>query len=220
MNRKQGNGLIVLLAVAATAALTISLLEQRTRERIAANETARALQVVTEVLPAGSYDNQPHLDTLQLRDKELLGRALPQTAYIAREGRAGAAVALTITAPDGYVAPLRLLVGIDAGGTIINVRVLQHQETPGLGDKVETTKSDWITGFNGAQLAEPTSLTLQRDGGQLDHISGATITSRAVARALTNALRYFDEHSERMLAFETGQADTPAEDATSYKTGE
>jgi electron transport complex protein RnfG len=220
MNHKQGTGLMVLLAVAATAALTISLLEQRTRERIAANEAARALQVVAEVLPAGSYDNEPHLDTVQLLDEELLGRALPQTAYIARAGRAGTAVALTITAPDGYVAPLRLLVGIDAGGTIVNARVLQHQETPGLGDKVETTKSDWITGFSGAQLAEPASLTLQRDGGQLDHISGATITSRAVARALTNALRYFDEHSKRLLAYQTGQADTPAEDVTSYKTGE
>lgn len=217
MNGKQGSGLFVLLAVAATAALTISLLEQRTRERIAANEMARALQVVTEVLQAGSYDNQPHLDTIQLLDEELLGRALPQTGYIARLGQTGVAVVLTITAPDGYVAPLRLLVGIDGDGTIIGARVLQHQETPGLGDKVETAKSDWITAFNGARLAEPDSLTLKRDGGRLDHISGATITSRAVTRAITNALRYFAVHNEQLL--ENGYTQ-PAAETTSYKTGE
>jgi electron transport complex protein RnfG len=97
------------------------------------------------------------------------------------------ATAITIIAPDGYVGEIRVLVGIDSNDRIVRARVLEHRETPGLGDKIDATKSNWINQFDNRQLAE-SSWTLERDGGDIDHITGATITSRAVVNAIRRAL--------------------------------
>ena len=108
---------------------------------------------------------------------------------------------LTVIAPDGYVAPLTLLVGIDNNGKITGVSVTSHRETPGLGDKVERGKSDWIKLFTGLSADDPASgnWALSRDGGEFDHISGATITSRAVVKAVDNALTFFAANRATLL---------------------
>jgi len=184
---------LILFAVAAT--LAVNLVERNTRQSIADNQAAYAMRIVGEVLPAVGYDNEPHLDIVWLSDENLPGSLPPVPAYRARLGQQVIATAITVIAEDGYVGPIRLLVGIDARGNIIRVRSIEHRETPGLGDKIELGKSDWITHFDGAGRGTEASWTLRQNGGELDHISGATITSRAVIEAVRSALEYYLENA-------------------------
>jgi len=184
---------LILFAIAAT--LAVNLVERNTRQSIADNQAAYTMRVVGEVLPAAGYDNEPHLDIVWLSDEDLPGSLPPLPAYRARLGQQVIATAITVIAEDGYVGPIRLLVGVDARGNIIRVRVSEHRETPGLGDKIELGKSDWITQFDGAGHGTEASWTLHQDGGELDHISGATITSRAVIETVRAALEYYLENA-------------------------
>ncbi len=185
---------LILFAVAAT--LAVNLVERNTRQSIADNQAAYAMRIVGEVLPAVGYDNEPHLDIVWLSDEDLPGSHPPVPAYRARLGQQVIATAITVIAENGYVGPIRLLVGIDARGNIIRVRSIEHRETPGLGDKIELGKSGWITQFDGAGRGTKASWTLHQDGGELDHISGATITSRAVIEAVRAALEYYLENTK------------------------
>jgi electron transport complex protein RnfG len=205
-------GLIGLAIIAGSTAAIVSLVEQLTRDQIAANQSARVLQIVADVLPRGAYNNKPHQDIVLFSDTAVEGNTQELPAYRARWDNTPVALALTVEAPDGYVAPIRLLVGIDSTGRVTAIRTLQHLETPGLGDQIDIDKSDWLAQFAGRRLSpNPTSLTLRRDGGDLDHISGATITSRAVSKAVSNALRYYEENRVTLFAPDTrSDSATPA----------
>lgn len=185
-----------LLVIAALSVAAIALVSQLTREKISANEANRTLEKIWATLPAGGFDNQPHMDALLYRDTDLLGTEEALATYRARDAGNFVAAVVTIEAPDGYVAPIRLLVGISADGEIITVRTLSHRETPGLGDQIDISKSDWIDVFAGRKIANDdpsgsSGLALRRDGGDIDHITGATITSRAVVNAVANSLRFY-----------------------------
>jgi electron transport complex protein RnfG len=112
------------------------------------------------------------------------------------------AVLLGAVAPDGYSGAIRLLVAVGTDGRVIGVRVLEHRETPGLGDFIETRRSDWIHGFAGRSLGDPppAGWQVRKDGGEFDQFTGATVTPRAVVRAVRNALTYFDRHRTELLA--------------------
>lgn len=179
---------------------TVTLLQQGTATRIQAAERAAQVRALGEILPAGSYDNDLLADTVQVEDP-LLGRRGSAPAYRALKAGEPQAVILQATAPDGYSGAIQLLVGVFADGRLAGVRVVQHRETPGLGDKIEPTKSDWILGFAGKSLAEPDDAgwAVKKDGGQFDAFAGATITPRAVVGAVHRALRYFAAHRETLL---------------------
>src|SRR5690606_27069458 len=121
--------------------------------------------------------------------------------------------ALTVTAPNGYGGAIRLLVGIREDGTVAGVRVIDHRETPGLGDGIEIEKSDWMTDFEGRSLGDPPvqRWRVKKDGGEFDQFTGATITPRAVVTAVRNALIYFRTH--RQALFELPGDTAPALEA-------
>ena len=123
-------------------------------------------------------------------------------AYIATLRGQPSAVILQVTAPDGYSGAIHLLVGIKAGGQLAGVRVLRHKETPGLGDKIELSKSPWVKSFDNKSLANPGAdgWAVKKDGGKFDQFAGATITPRAVVKAVHQALQYFDQHQAELLA--------------------
>lgn len=184
-------GIGLLVALAAVTTLTIAVVERGTRERIAANRAEQAARIVAEVLPGLEYDNVPGLDYTTVTAPKTLGSREPLRIYTARRDGRQVGTAVTVVAPDGYVGPIRLLVGLDTAGRVLGVRVLEHRETPGLGDRIEASRSDWLSGFAGRSLGgEDSDWMLATDGGRFDHISGATITSRAVVRAVANALRF------------------------------
>ena len=170
----------------------VTFTDQLTKQAIAENERMALLRSLRDVLPDSLYDNDIVNDTLQVSDSSL-GSQKPVTVYRARKAHQPVAAVLTSIAPDAYNGNIILLVAILENGNIAGVRVVSHQETPGLGDSIEVDRSDWILAFNQQSL---TSLSEQqwavkRDGGSFDQFTGATITPRAVVNAVKNTLHYF-----------------------------
>ena len=194
------NALVLGLFAVATVG-TVAAIQQGTAERIAAAEREARVQALAQILPAGSYDNHL-LDSSRLVQDELLGNKSPTPAYLATLGGQPSAVILQVTAPDGYSGSIRLLVGVQVDGRLAGVRTLQHRETPGLGDKIELAKSQWVRSFDGTSLSDPDEAgwAVKKDGGQFDQFAGATITPRAVVKAVHKALQYFDKHKAELLA--------------------
>ncbi|MDX5372981.1 MAG: electron transport complex subunit RsxG [Pseudomonadaceae bacterium] len=194
------NATVLGLFAIATVGL-VAAIQQGTAPRIAAAEREAQVQALAQILPASSYDNHL-LDHSRLVQDELLGNRNPTPAYLATLDGRPSAVILQVTAPDGYSGSIRLLVGVLADGRLAGVRTLQHRETPGLGDKIELAKSPWILSFAGKSLSQPDEAdwAVKKDGGQFDQFAGATITPRAVVKAVHKALQYFDAHRTELLA--------------------
>lgn len=178
----------------------VTLLQQLTAERIQASERAAQLRALNEILPRGSYDNALLDSSIEVHDP-LLGTREPVAAYIARKDGEPTAVILQAIAPDGYSGAIQLLIGIRADGQIAGVRVVEHHETPGLGDKIELAKSPWIRSFEGRSLSDPeaSGWAVRKDQGAFDQFAGATITPRAVVGAVHRTLRYFAAHKAELL---------------------
>jgi len=156
-----------------------------------------------QIIPSHKYDNDPLTDTLILNSPEatqLLGTPPPITLYRLRKNHQAVGLILPIVAPDGYSGNIHLLVGIYKDGTLAGVRVLQHRETPGLGDKIELKKSPWIKSFNGRSLQNPPleQWAVKKDHGIFDQFTGATITPRAVVKAVKNALIFVNQMGDRL----------------------
>ena len=193
------NSLVLGLFAIVTVGL-VALTQQGTAQRIATAEREAKNRALGELLPAGSYDN--HLqDSLRLIEDPLLGSKSASPSYLASLNGSPVAVILQTTAPDGYSGSIEILVGIQADGRLAGVRVIRHKETPGLGDKIELIKSNWIQSFTGKSLDNPDEAgwAVKKDGGQFDQFAGATITPRAVVAAVHKALRYFDAHKAQLL---------------------
>ena len=193
-------GIIALLGVS-----LLALVNDLTRERIIEQEERRVLRQLNEIVPQALYDNALHEDVMSVTDPVFFRHSTPVTVFRARKGEQAIAAIMRVTAPDGYNGDIRLLVGIDAGGTILGVRVVSHRETPGLGDPIETRKSDWVLGFADSSLQNPDARgwTVKKDGGHFDQFTGATISPRAVVRAVHTALIYFQANRQQLF-------DTPA----------
>lgn len=173
-----------------------------TRPTIELSEQTVKLALVAQTLPPGSFDNDLIREAITLPANRQLGLKRPGLAYIARKQGVANAVVLEAVAPDGYAGEIRLLVGIQADGRIAGVRVTGHKETPGLGDYIEIARSIWINQFDGKSLAQPAEVAwkVRKDGGAFDYVAGATITPRAVVKAVRNALQYFKANQADLLA--------------------
>lgn len=167
-----------------------------TRDVIADKQAEDLLISLNEVVPAEYYDNDLLTHPLSIKGPG----NIPVTVYRGTRGMKVTALAWQITA-QGYAGEIHLLIGLDAGGTILGVRVLSHQETPGLGDRIEVKKDDWILGFNGLSLGNPPveQWKVKKDGGRFDAFSGATITPRGVVKAITEGLQFFQAHRTELL---------------------
>jgi electron transport complex protein RnfG len=192
----------VLLLFAVIGTLLVALTFEGTREQIAANEREALLRKLNVLVPPERYDNAIFEDTKQVSNDHLLGSAEPVTVYRARRNGKPVAVVMAPVAPDGYSGSIRLLVGINLDGSLSGVRTLAHRETPGLGDKIEVERSDWILGFDGKSLGNPPleAWQVRRDGGAFDQFTGATITPRAMVKAVRNSLIYYRDNREALFA--------------------
>jgi electron transport complex protein RnfG len=182
-----------------------------TAEKIADNERRALLRSLNELVPQSRYDNDIFSDIVYVQNSELLGTSDPVPVYRARKNGWPVAAVLAPVAPDGYSGTIRLLVAVNVDGTLAGVRVVQHRETPGLGDAIEAERSDWILGFNGRSLSDPVTerWKVKRDGGDFDQFTGATITPRAVVKAVKEALLYFQAHSQTLFEQHPEQAAQP-----------
>ena len=200
--------LLGLFAVATTMLIAGTWLG--TKERIATEQRKAEERALLEIVPAERHDNSMLDDTLAATTAAAgLGLREDKKIYLARlEGKVVAAI-VPATAADGYSGDIDLIVGINADGSIAGVRVLNHKETPGLGDKVELKKSDWVLSFNGRSLNKPAidGWAVKKDKGEFDQFTGATITPRAVVAATLRALQYAEANRESIFGTETGGAD-------------
>ncbi len=178
----------------------VSVTEQETRGLIAENERRVLLRNLYALLPPEQLDNDIAEDSIRVAASQLLGNDSESTVYRARLGGEPVAAIFNSIAPDGYNGNIHLLVGVYADGTLAGVRVVKHAETPGLGDAIESRKSDWILGFDGRSLSdpEPDQWKVKRDGGVFDQITGATITPRAIVKAVHNTLQYYQLNQESL----------------------
>ena len=201
--------LLGLFAMAGTG--LVAMTHQATDERIARNERRALLESLHTLIDPSEHDNDLFHDRIEVTDPERLGTGEPVSVYRAREDGEPVAVVLTPVAPDGYGGPIRLLVAVERDGTLKGVQVLSHHETPGLGDKIEAKKSDWLEQFPGRSLGNPPSedWKVEKDGGVFDQFTGATVTPRAVVEAVYNTLQYYDRH--RTALFERDYEEQIAE---------
>jgi len=190
---------LLVFALVGTALLAITY--QLTHEPIARSEEAEKLKLVTQITPAGTYDNDIIKDTAQLAPDELLGNDDTTVAYIGRLKDQPSIAVLQAVAPDGYGGKISLIISIHSDGKVGGVRVISHKETPGLGDYIEIARNKWITVFDGRSLDDPKDADwkVKKDGGVFDYMAGATITPRAVVKAVHKALQYFAQHRDEMF---------------------
>jgi electron transport complex protein RnfG len=182
----------ILGAFAAGGVGLVAVTQLLTKERIAANEREATLRTLREIIPHENVDNDPLEDQIRVSDSELLGSATTRVFRVRSKGDRPLALVLDPVVPDGYAGPIKLLVSVLANGSLGGVRVLSDHETPGLGDRIELSKSNWVLDFDGKSLGNPPEdkWKVKRDGGVFDQFAGATITPRAVVKAVKRTLIY------------------------------
>lgn len=188
--------MLALFAFACT--LLVVIVNYFTEPRIEQQVKAQLIRSTNEVLSEELADSDYQQRCLIVNEPQFLGSDKDQTIRLIELNQRTAAYVYQTIAPDGYSGQIRLLVGLNADSTISGVRVVQHNETPGLGDKVETRKSDWIYQFNGQRLMDDKDprWAVKKDGGQFDAFTGATITPRAVVKAVKNVLIYHAKNQQ------------------------
>ena len=186
--------LLTLFASAGTG--LVALTYETTKDQIAKSEREALLQKLHSVVPPSEHNNDIFSDYITV-NSDLLG-PYPADVFRARMDGKPVALVITPTAPDGYSGDIKLLVGIRYDGELAGVRVLSHKETPGLGDAIEERRSKWIYQFDGRSLSnpEPEGWKVQRDRGRFDQLTGATISSRAVVKAVKKTLEYYQSNKD------------------------
>ena len=179
-----------------------------TKNRITVEQRKAEERALLEIVPATRHNNSMLDDTISV-NASTTGLSLrgEKQIYLARQNEKAVAAIIPVTATDGYSGDINLIVGVNVDGSIAGVRVLSHRETPGLGDKVDLKKSDWVLGFNSRSLQNPSlaQWAVKKDKGHFDQFTGATITPRAVVGATLRALQYANSHSTELFADKVSQ---------------
>ncbi|HEB96168.1 MAG TPA: electron transport complex subunit RsxG [Sedimenticola thiotaurini] len=197
---------IILTLFAVAGSGLVAFTYTQTADRIERNEREAVLRQLHALVPADSIDNDILTDTVTISAPELMGGE-KTLVYLGRKGGQPVAAVFTPVVPNGYGGPIKLLVAVRTDGTLGGVRVISHHETPGLGDKVEERKSDWVYGFNGKSLQDPPleKWKVKRDGGYFDQFTGATITPRSIVKAVKNTLIWYRDHGRSLFQAESGK---------------
>ncbi|WP_288739248.1 electron transport complex subunit RsxG [uncultured Rheinheimera sp.] len=193
-----GKNALLLGTAAVLCVFAVAAVNEITKTEIEQQQLASKLNTLVEVMPELAGNTDILKDCVGVLDTQLLGKDAKQKIYRYRTEGQLKAYLIETTAPDGYSGAIEVLAAISPDSEVIGVRVLSHKETPGLGDKVELRKTPWILSFNGQTVAsaEDKSFAVKKDGGQFDQFAGATITPRAVVKAVKNAAVYIQQHPE------------------------
>ena len=197
---------LLFFALIGTAILAYTF--QKTHGLIIKSEEAEKLKLITQIVPPALFDNDIIKDTLLIPADAQLGTDNPGTVHRARLNGKPSVAVLEAIAPDGYNGKIGLIIAIrEEDATLAGARVIWHKETPGLGDYIDYARNHWISLFDGASHLRYTEVDWQvkKDGGQFDYMAGATITPRAVIKAVHKALHYFEENREKLFAPEAAQ---------------
>ncbi|MDN3649280.1 electron transport complex subunit RsxG [Reinekea marina] len=193
----------------------IAVTQTLTKTTIVENEKAFEARLLLSLLPDG-IDADNLLESAQsfqqagISDTLLLNVENEQSFYQVKANNEVQSIIIPVIAPDGYTEGIRLIVGIDKKGVITGVRVTKHKETPGLGDQIEIEKSQWILNFEQTSLMNPmeTGWKVKKDGGAFDQMTGATITPRAIVKAVYKALLFFEQNKDSLLAMQPDSSES------------
>jgi electron transport complex protein RnfG len=191
--------MLAIFAIVATSLVAIT--EDNTRDKIVENEKQTLLAAINALVDSNVYNNDIITDVLILPKTKRLNTRENSIVYRARKDNQPIAAVFTTIAPNGYSGKIKLLIGVNYDGSLAGVRVISHKETPGLGDKIDLKKADWILQFNNLSLIDPveSKWKVKKDGGQFDQFTGATITPRAVVKAIKNALYFFEKNRDDLF---------------------
>jgi len=199
-NVKRNAFILAIFAIVCTG--TIVLINQLTKPIILQQQQIALQNNIDQLIEADRYDNNIIGSCFTVVDENLLGDVTPKQVYLATKNNQPVAIMIQTSTFKGYSGEIKLLVGIDAVGELTGVRVISHTETPGLGDKIQTNKSDWIFSFDGKsyQQTNDKKWEVRKAGGDFDAFTGATITPRAVISAVKDALIYFEKNKKELFS--------------------
>ena len=206
---------VTLAVIAAICTSMVAITWQLTAERIASNKKEWLERSLQPALAGLFFDSSVTESMLMIPPPHELPGSGTAIIYRVYAGEKPVAALFVVSARDGYAGPIRLLIGIAMDGTVTGVRVLEHRETPGLGDRIETTKSDWVLQFDGHSLQdpEPARWALKGDGGDFDQLTGASVTPRAIVNAIRETLTYFDANRVAVFAAMADDEDGASQEA-------
>ncbi|PMH39392.1 electron transport complex subunit RsxG [Vibrio sp. 10N.286.49.B3] len=193
------NGLILAIFACASTGV-VAITQYLTADQIHRQEQAQLQRILNQVVPENLHDNELFAACTLVSDPAL-GTESAMPAYIGTMDGKPSAIAIEAIAPGGYNGAIKIIVGLTIDGVITGTRVLTHQETPGLGDKIDIRVTDWIDGFIGKRVNE-TNLSqwnVRKDGGEFDQFTGATITPRAVVKAVKQTVNYVNQNQATLL---------------------
>jgi electron transport complex protein RnfG len=200
---------VTLAVIAAICTALVAVTYRLTADRIVANELAILEQSLQPALSGRLYDSGVSESRLVLPYPHGLPGSDDAIVYRVFKESEPVAALLVVTARDGFSGAIRLLIGIDFDGIVTGVRVLEHRETPGLGDKIESRRTDWILQFDGHSLHDPdvAGWAIHSDGGQFDQLTGASVTPRAVIKAIRETLIYFEANRDEIFSMPATEDD-------------
>lgn len=193
---------VTLAAIATVCTALVAGTWQLTRDRIEENRREFLERSLTPALAGLFFDSGVTESMITIPPPHELPGSGPALIYRVYADETPVAALFVVTARDGYAGPIRLLIGITMNGEITGVRVLEHRETPGLGDRVEIEKTDWVLQFDGRSLGNPAAerWAIKEDEGDFDQLSGASVTPRAIVKAIKATLAYFEANKVAIFA--------------------
>jgi electron transport complex protein RnfG len=199
---QHGRTIVVTACVAVLAVMAIYFTQSMTAARIERNEHLWLDAQINALIPTASHDNDLLADRTTLSAPESLGTDSPATIYRARRLGLPVAVVINSAAPDGYGGPIELLVAINYEGDVLGVRILEHHETPHIGDAFEQPGSHWLSDFKGRSAHNPDTAgwNVRKDGGEFEQFTSATITPRAIIKAVQRTLDFYTRHRDEIFA--------------------
>ena len=202
MKQAISSNAFLLAAAAIICTGLIAIVNGLTQPMIAQQQQKALLKTLNQLIPENLYDNDIVATCFTVTDQELLGSVEPRQVFIARKEQNDVAVMIETNTMRGYSGEIKMVVGIFENATIAGVRVISHTETPGLGDKIQINKSDWIESFanKSYQESQQSRWEVKKNGGDFDAFTGATITPRAVIFAVKDALIYFEKNKDQLFS--------------------
>ncbi|MCH8060269.1 MAG: electron transport complex subunit RsxG [Proteobacteria bacterium] len=191
-----------LALIAAICTALVAATYELTTERIAANEKAWLEKSLQPALAGVIYDTEASESRLVIEPPHDLPGSDEALIYRVYFDEQPVAALFAVTARNGFSGPIRILLGVDFDGVVTGLRILQHRETPGLGDKIVSARSDWVYQFDGRSIRDPdvTGWAIRGDGGEFDQLTGASITPRAVVKAMRDTLIYYEAHRDEIFS--------------------
>lgn len=165
--------ILTITIITITAGVMLALSHNATRDKIAYQERQEVLNALKAVLPV--HDNEPDKDVI-VKDGIKI--------YVGKNNGEITGYAVNVIETSGYSGAISVLTGVDKKGLISGVAIVYHSETPGLGDKIED--SEFLQSFEGLNIND--RIAVKKDGGEIEQFSGATISPRAVSKAVKKSL--------------------------------